>query len=113
MQDDALYCKVFVNGGVTRDDLLQLLLRDGAHTTGRSTLSSPLMCISVRRNEDYDAGKSVGQDGFLYFQHYLDISPTKDADRAAYVLRLGLLLKHLRAHALTAVAACTFEDELP
>jgi hypothetical protein len=112
--EEILYCKIFVEGSLSRDDLTALLC-NGLHgvATGNTIIASHLE-IDVIDNDDFVArSKRRDPNDFVHFPYFLDVEPATGAERLGYVARVGDTLKVLERGGLQAVAACSFEDELP
>lgn len=78
-----LYCKIFVNGVPTREDLLQLVARTVGGTIEYHTVIAAGAEIYVAHNDDDDALRAREADGFVFYPHYLDVTavPRTDAQR--------------------------------
>lgn len=107
-----LYCKIFVQGASSRDALLDILVTSVAGERRRTGLTTSLMEIDIRKNDDHDAERARASD-FLHFQFFLDVEPIPGVVRERYIREVSVLLKSLWAKGILAVAACPFEDELP
>ena len=110
-----LYCKIFVDTEITTTELLDLVRRI-AHGERQiiRTVASTDYEADIVDNDDFDPAKSSdAEDGFLFYRYYLDVVPTNQTSREAYIKQVGDLLEGLWQHGCGAVAACSFEDELP
>ena len=111
----SLYCKVFVDADITEDELLEAVseITHGVPRIGRTVTSADCE-VDVVSNEDFDRAKRVdGDDQFLFYPYYLDVLPAAQVSRERYIKSIGDLLESLWRAGCKAVAACSFEDELP
>lgn len=111
---DSLYCKIYVDGEVNKDELVRLIAR---LTSGRIALSSVVTSeceIDVRNNDDFDKSKrNEHLDGFLYYRFYLDIEQTEVTDHGSYIEIISQILEAFWSLSYRAAASCDFEEELP
>lgn len=112
---ESLYCTVYVDSShPTTDQLAQCI---GGFCEGRISFGDNISAIgariSVMKNDEYDPKRAKGEDGFLYFRYYLEVEPTDDESRDSFIKFLSNLLQFLWSRHFDAVAACSFEGELP
>jgi hypothetical protein len=108
-----LYCKIFVNGAPTREDLLQLVARTVGGTIEFHTAIAAGAEIYVAHNDEDDALRARDPDGFVFYPHYLDVTAEPGQTPSAQITLVATLLEAFWAAKLDAVAACDFEEELP
>ena len=110
-----LYCKVYIYSGTEGSDLLAFIAEVVKGNVSLRTVENDLLEATLFKNDDYDEGKSVDFDGFVFFPYYLEIEPVDESDVTSekYKDLIGNLLEALWGAGLGAVAACDFEDELP
>jgi hypothetical protein len=107
------YCKIFVDTKLESDQLVSLLAGIGGGSIDSRTVTCADYELDVMRNEEFDAAKSEGSDGFLFYRYYLDILSTTESAREPYIQNVARLLEGLWRSGCRAVAACNFESELP
>ena len=113
MDNDELFCKIYVDTDREEVWLLQVI---ASHLKGRiegRTIESDLIAVDVSENEDFDPAKRESDDDFVFFRYYLDVVSGKGAQRPGYVTAVSSILVLLWGLECRAVAACDFEDELP
>jgi hypothetical protein len=109
-----LYCKVYIDTDWDKDRLTDLIARISKGTVSRRTVVSVDYEGDVLHNEDFDSAKITGEnDEFLFYRYYLDVFPGGHASRGQYIKSIGNLLEELWRSGCKAVAACSFESELP
>ena len=109
-----LYCKIYLNCDVSRDELIQSIATIVNGKINVSSILTPDCEIDVRKNEDFDENQCYEYpDGFLYYPYYLDIEPTEEIASIFYKQTITRLLEAFWAEKSQAVAACDFEEELP
>ena len=108
-----LYCKIFVNGAPTREDLLQLVARTVGGTIKFHTVVAAGAEIDVARNDEDDVLRAREPDGFVFYPHYLDVTAVPGQTPSAQITLVATLLEAFWAAKLDAVAACDFEEDLP
>jgi hypothetical protein len=109
-----LYCKVFVAGARSCRRITTVIHRHlGARDDGHC-LSTEVLEIDVRRNDDSDPNRYAAlRRDFVFSPYCLDIEPISGAPRAQYVADVSRLLQGLWAEGWDAIAACDFEEDLP
>ncbi|AFZ11620.1 hypothetical protein Cri9333_0687 [Crinalium epipsammum PCC 9333] len=111
---DSLYCKLYVDCDVNRNELVGLIAKSTSGKIERGSVSTPKGEIDVINNDDFDNNKrSKLPDGFLYYRFYLDIERTEGTERGLYIESISRLLEDFWLLSYKAVAACDFEEELP
>ena len=113
LDSDDLYCKIYVNGILAREDLLQLVSRAVSGPVEYDTVHAAGTDIYVGANDDDDALRAREPDGFVYYPYYLDVIALPGQRRNDHIALVANLLWLLWAAKLDAVAACDFEEELP
>ncbi|EAZ92764.1 hypothetical protein [Crocosphaera chwakensis] len=109
-----LYCKVFLDTDINREQLLPLIAKLINGKVSRREIETSIAKISVRTNDDFDENqREEFPDGFLYYRFFLDIEPLKDTDQKVYIETLSHFLESLWSLNYKVVAACDFEEELP
>jgi hypothetical protein len=111
--NDELYCKIFVDTQLFNEQLISLLAALLKATPHGAYVENNYLLITVNRNEDRnDILKNNLQDGFLFYQYYLDIEPFKTTNFELYLQQLKFLVAELRSKGMRVVPSCDFEDEL-
>ncbi|RAT95815.1 hypothetical protein [Brevibacillus sp. Leaf182] len=109
-----LFTKIFVDGDVDKEMLLNTVSNIVMGTISGSSISTKQAEIFIFNNGDFDEDKrNQGNDGFLYYKYYLEIEPTEDVGYRNYVLEISNLLTKLWDADFKAIASCDFEDLLP
>lgn len=109
-----LFTKIFVDGDVDKEMLLNTVSNIVMGTISGSSISTKQAEIFIFNNGDFDEDKrNQGNDGFLYYKYYLEIEPTEDVGDRNYVLEISNLLTKLWDADFKAIASCDFEDLLP
>ncbi len=112
--EEILYCKIFVEGSPSREDLTAVLCNGLSGVATGNTIIASHLEVDVIENDDFIARpKRRDPNDFVHFRYFLDVEPAAGADRVGYVARVGDTLRVLERSGLQAVAACSFEDELP
>jgi hypothetical protein len=118
-EDENLYCKMFIDfsGELSEADELIAKLTNGSIKFKWGLIEAEFAELDVRRNDDFKTPKELRSkdpaDAFLFWKYYIDIEPKEGTVRAKYVSTVAQLLLELWAKKVNAVAACSFEDELP
>lgn len=107
-----LYCKLFVQAQMTRDELVQWLARSVGGRVRLRTIATQTMELDVSSNDESDAQRADLNDGFLYFPFIVDVTPAENAVRDPYVAGVDAVMRSMRGAGMRVVAACDFEDEL-
>lgn len=108
-----MYCKLFLDTDMCRDELGKLLTEFIQGEKDRWIIHSAVLEIFVNDNDFFDnARKEDNQEGFLYFPYFLDIEPRTEME-GVYIETIATLITRLWSHKIKAVAACDFEDLLP
>jgi hypothetical protein len=116
--NNELGCKIFLEAGVARPGLIDLLA-EGANTQVSSGPTSFLIRneigeLELRRNDDRDeASAREYPDGFLHFRSVIEFYPRPTERREDEVNYIASLLDRLWSSGLPAVASCNYEDALP
>src|SRR5258705_1091696 len=92
-----LYCKIFVNGVPTSEDLLQLVARTVGGTIEYHTVFAAGAEIYVAHNDDDDALRAPEPDGFLFYPNYLDVTAGPGPKRIAPINLVVTALEGLLA----------------
>ncbi len=111
---DDLWCKIYVDADISRDELVGLVARIAGGSRHGRTIRTGLVDVPISVNDEFDEirRKEPG-DGFLYFRYYMDVEAFPDQPRAAQIALVSRLLQHFWAQGWPAGAACDYEDELP
>ncbi|MEM5769584.1 MAG: 1,4-dihydroxy-6-naphthoate synthase [Bacillota bacterium] len=118
-EDENLYCKMFIDfgGELSQADQLIAKLTNGSIKFKWGLIETAFAELDVRRNDDFKTPKERRsqdpEDAFLFWKYYIDVEPTEGTARTNYVSMVGRLLLDLWAKGINAVAACSFEAELP
>jgi hypothetical protein len=118
-EDENLYCKMFIDfkGELSDADQLIAQLTNGSIKFKWGLIETAFAELDVRKNDSFKTPKERRskdpEDAFLFWKYYIDIEPTEGTARTNYVSMIGRLLLDLWAKEINAVAACSFEDELP
>jgi hypothetical protein len=114
---DDLYCKLFIDADVGKEELEKLLISylNGSRKDKFGGIDTDWCELDVRRNEFFheDHRFTKGSDSFLYFRWFLDIEPVSGCDQERYIRGIGKLVLFLKEQGYRAVAVCDFEEELP
>lgn len=114
---DDLYCKIFVDSDISREDLTTRIANLLSAFTDVRTICTPICEIDVLDNDDFDErSRKQLNDVFLYYRYHLEIFPVVNTHRDIrdiYVQTISQILNYLWNSSFDAVAACDFEDELP
>lgn len=116
MNDNSdLYCAIYVNAPVTREELAALVLQiAGAENVGRYLLRLLSAEVEVRPNEDANERLRGSQEnGFLYYPYLLEVDALPGQSIEQQMALVSAILELLWARQFNAVAACDFEDRLP
>jgi hypothetical protein len=109
--DPTRYCKIFVRGEGTRENLLDLVAEVvGVEAAERSSVVTRTLWIGVRKNDEFDVTCS---GDFLFWPFLVEVQGNAHAEHHDLVRAIGHLLEGLWSAAFDAIAACDFEDELP
>lgn len=104
---------MFIDTQLFNNQLVSLLATLLKTTSHGAYVENNYLSITVNRNEDRsDILKNNTQDGFLFYQYYLDIEPTETTNFELYLQQLKFLVKELRSKGMRVIPACDFEDEL-
>ena len=71
-----LYCKIYVNTSLTKQELLQRIANFMNGHVFLRTVETDLMGIDIVVNEDNDSKLMFHDGGFIYYPYYLEIDPT-------------------------------------
>jgi hypothetical protein len=113
-EQDDLFCRIYVDGGIAADELATMLAQDldGQRTGQTVTVGRTL--VQVRASDGYDPDRRHDQlSGFLYFPLNVEVAALAGQDRVAHIGTTRRALQALWAHDLTAVASCDYEQALP
>jgi hypothetical protein len=109
-----LYCKIFLDCDLEREQLTQMIAISIDGRIESKTILSNYCEIDIENNEDFhDIQRHDYSDGFLYYPYYLDIEPSEEVLFSSYADVITKLLEYLWNKVYQAVAACDFEEELP
>jgi hypothetical protein len=112
--NENLYCKIYVDANIPRDELIRIVARLLGGTIDRTTVSTSYSELDIMKNEDFDETlRKTFPDGFLHFRYYVDIESLPGQQRAAQIALVANLLEHLWSLGFQAVAACDYEEQLP
>jgi hypothetical protein len=118
-EDENLYCKMFIDfsGELSEADQLIAKLTNGSIKFKWGLIETAFAELDVRKNDDFKTPKELRsedpEDAFLFWKYYIDIEPTEGTAKTNYVSMIGKLLLDLRAKGISAIAASSFEDDLP
>ena len=113
-----LSCKIFLEAGASRADLVELL-SEGAHTRvslgpASSLITSELGELELRCNDNRDrVAARKYPDGFLHFHHVIEFYPRPTVRHEEEVNYIARVLDGLWSRGLPAVACCDYENKLP
>ncbi|MDO5625602.1 MAG: hypothetical protein Q4G71_13050 [Pseudomonadota bacterium] len=114
MQDEDLYCKLYV-AGASDPDALALMAGEivrGSVMLGADLVSASALEMSVHA-ESRHLPLNDEQADFLLWRHYLEVGAANaDTSFEAFFAELARFIVALRARGLRVVAACGFEDAL-
>jgi hypothetical protein len=109
-----LYCKIFLDCDLEREQLTQMIAISIDGRIESKTILSNYCEIDIKNNEDFhDIQRHDYPDGFLYYPYYLDIEPSEEVLFSSYADVITKLLEYLWNKGYQAVAACDFEEDLP
>lgn len=117
--NEDLYCNLFIDfeGDLKEADNLIAKLTNGSLKSSVRVIETTFAEMDVRRNDGYKTPKELRSkdpgDDFLFWKYHIDIEPKEGATRQAYISMISRLLLDLWAQGVDAVAACSFEDQLP
>lgn len=115
---DSLYCHVYVNSDLEREDLYQYI--NGKvfgkldYIRGRvAGIVTDWGGMELRRNDEFNP-QLLEQDSedFIFWRYHLDINAKEGIDQSYYIARVAELLRTLNTENMKAVASCDFEEEL-
>ena len=113
---EELYCKIYLNALVSKDELLRKIADSCNGAVSVRTVEAALMVIDVVANDSADTNKSMAPDGYVYFPYYLEIEPREadGVDPKKYIAAIRDLCSMLQSQygSKNVVAACDFEDHL-
>ncbi len=107
-----LYCKLFVQAPMTRDELVDWLARSVGGRVRRRTIAAQTMELDVSSNDEFDAQRADLNGGFLYFPFIVDVTPADHAGHETYVAAVDAVVRSMRGAGMRVAVACDFEDEL-
>ncbi|QTH45381.1 nucleotidyltransferase domain-containing protein [Cohnella sp. LGH] len=116
MLDDSmdLFCKVFADAEMTKETLVTLAAETLHGTIERWSIQTEQCDIGIAENDEYDSVKKIDKlDGFLFSKYYIEIEPSIDGNKDAYISEVGMLLERLWQEGCSAIASCDFEELLP
>lgn len=119
IKDEDLYCKMFIDFEDELSDADELVSRltNSPIKFKWGLIETAYAELDVRRNDDFKTPKELRstdpEDAFLFWKYYIDIEPKDGVSRTQYVSTVGRLLLELWSKGINAIAACSFEDELP
>jgi hypothetical protein len=109
-----LYCKIFLDCDLEREQLTQMIAISIDGRIESKTILSNYCEIDIKNNEDFhDIQRHDYPDGFFYYPYYLDIEPSEEVLFSSYADVITKLLEYLWNKGYQAVAACDFEEDLP
>ena len=112
--DNSRHCKIYVDTERDHRDLLALVSSLLASPSRFRSVFAPDGIVSVIKNEDADPSKqSNDDDGFIFYEYYLDVDSSEQPIRAVYIRMIANLLQGLWRSGCDAVTSCDFEDEPP
>ena len=111
---DDLYCKIYVNTSLSKEELLQHIANFTGGNVFVRTVETDLMGIDVILNEDRDSKLSHKNGGFIHYPYYLEIDPTNvgEENPKIYIYAISKLLKFLWTMYKDAIPACDYEAQL-
>lgn len=111
MDDDALYCKVYVKGASDAAALRALVAQCTQGQVLRRNVLAPPLDIDV-----FDQGRhgpADADDHFVLWPTYLEVAATGQGESfGTYLTALARLLNALHARGMRVAASCSFEDAL-
>mgnify|MGYP000959024936 CR=1 FL=1 len=119
LDNEDLYCKMFIdfNDEIARADILIARLAHGTIKYAWGLIETKIAELDVRKNDDFKTPQELRskdpEDAFLFWKYYIDIEPKEGTSSQAYISMISQLLLDLWAQGVDAVAACSFEDQLP
>lgn len=108
---DNLYCKIYLDSGVTREVLHQLIMElISGEPMPFYGIKTPWCSIDVRKNKEYHE-KILQQtpEDFIFWKYYLDIEP-EQVEEKAYIMGIVRLIKGLREKGMKVIPSCDFEE---
>lgn len=119
LEDENLYCNLFIDfeGEPKEAEDLIAELTKGIINSSPWFIETTFAELDVRKNDGYKTLKEMRSpdpdDGFLFWKYHIDIEPSEYVSRSIYISNVSKLILKLWAKGINAVAACSFEDELP
>lgn len=109
-----LDCMLFVDTNVARSQLSEFIAGQVRGSAQGEYVHAESLEVEIRENEDFNPDRlDDPENGFLFYPVYLEITPTANVSRAAYISDVAAIMSALRGARWRAVASCDFEDELP
>ena len=112
MAQQNLYCKLFIDADIAREELINMITE---FTNGRRKLFRTIITdfceIDVNDNDDYYTEQKPDND-FLYYKFFLDIEPGLDIEVTQYIHSIAELIKMFASKEINTVPACDFENKL-
>jgi hypothetical protein len=113
MANSNLYCKIFLDCDLNRDQLIQIIVTLIGGRIESETILNDYCEIDIEENEDFhDIRRYENPDGFLYYPYYLDIAPVEEVF-SSYLEAISRILKNFWSKGYQAIAVCDFEEDLP
>ena len=112
--DDEKYCKIFVDSGMKKNDLLDVVTRfmkgKKKHTF---SVYNDYVHIFFKINEEADEEmKRDAKDGFLFYQYIFEVYSEPGIDFKTYIEYLKKLIDFLRYEGIKVIPVCYFDDLL-
>ena len=107
-----LYCKLFVESSITRDELTREVASISDGSFERYTIVANWGEVDIRLNDEFDERKIDASDGFLFYRFANDIEPSSSVDRESYLAGVAKLVSCLRSRGYRVVPSCDFEDQI-
>lgn len=109
-----LGCDLFVDANVSEESLASELAQSLGNSAEGKWVETNEGLIIVKRNDEFNAEmRKDPSDGFLYYRLRIEIEPTIELGLENAVSLVSNLLEHLWSRDYSAVASCSYEDELP
>jgi len=109
-----LDCKIIVDGVDSVTELAVWIAEAIGGQAATDSIEAPGLEIIVDENDDANVrDKSNVEEGFLFFSHIVEIYFAPSWGREHRVHEVSRVLEYLWARDVPAVAACSYEDELP
>ena len=112
---DNLYCKLYIKTDKSIEQVSNEIGGILDLTWDKyNSFEGDFYTLDIIINKEYDIEKSKEfQDGFLYFNYFLDLNCKEEKYEDEYINLISDLMKKLWGGNMILVASCDFEERLP